>query len=188
MISFREPLDYGQRAGRCAHINVTGKPIKLNNGSNGDVYTVRAPRLTALRRNNSANYQVFKDGEIMGSLAQASSALPTAPITFLRTGSAYSPATTTVAAEWVGASLTDGQMRSMYRALGECLYRLGVISYDELLSPLGAATWYNDPRAIMVDGEVVTGVITLDGSVVANIGAIGEVGRQRIVHQRRQRR
>lgn len=166
-------------------VGVSGVRTRLNCSGSNDGYTVEATGLIALRRNNSANYDLFKHGQFHKNLVVASTATPSGAITFLRTATSYSPTTTTIAAEWVGAYLTDAEMVAIHSAIGRALVSLGVISQIEYSSQRGATTWFNEPRAISLDADtVLAGGVGLEGSIVGNFLVDGDAGRQSIISPR----
>jgi hypothetical protein len=151
--------------------NAAGARARLNNSTNMDVVVPRGIGLTALRRNSSSDFQLFKDGGLAGSLVAASSGLPN-ELTLLRTGSNYSP--DTIATEWMGGSLTDAEMATIYRLVARALRDLGAISPAIFAGSQGSATWFNDPRALTIGTEVVAGVVAEEGSVLINRFSPGE--------------
>jgi len=126
---------------------------------------------SAINRNNSANFDIYRDG-VKGpaAITATSAGLPTSGIYFLRTGSSYSAST--LGMTFGGGSLTDDQMRGLYIATARYLLNVGAITKADLAFVPGAWTWFSDQRIVEADGQALIGAVGQDGKVVAAFNSL----------------
>lgn len=153
---------------RIAAMATDGMRTRLNDGTNKDQARGRShpEGLKILRRDNSADYDIFENGVYSETITTTSTAVPGSSITYLRTAGAYS--TDTIAVGVIGGSLTDDEIETLYLSVAKAAHGLGMLTDREYLASPGVWTWFNDPRAIIYDGVAHTAAVDWNGSILTN--------------------
>lgn len=144
---------------------------RLNCGVTQSTYSPTANGAIGLDRSSSAGYDVFYNGEKIGSPVIASTSLPSVPIELLRLITTYS--LNELQAFAIGGSLAAlgaDAHRTLYRAVSRCLNRLNAITDAAHRWAWGATTWYNSPRSMAFGDDVLAGAVHVwDGSIMAHL-------------------